>query len=1030
MANHLLIGLGGTGGKVLREMRKRVYEEFRSNDPKCNVNLGYLYVDSSPADLNDKTDWKTLGKSVHLAEAEKVSIHGIAANMFDNIQMYPGLEAFLSPNDVKLTKTYLGPLVTAGIGGQRRRLGRALLANNMSVNGENNFVTRLKLAVNSLTKNGDAEITFHVCAGLAGGTGSGSVIDVISQIRHTYDPTHSGQKYSILLYLYVPEIHVVSPKNDAGFYQANGYAALSELNAISVGTYLPLDITGQKDNYTQKVQRLLKGQNAFDAAYLYSNINESGKILELSHELPHAVADFMFQKIVAPGMVSNANTQGGETGQMAHLMGCENDGAGPEYDLANRATRSRKFMGFGIKRVEYPETEILEYVTYNFARQAALQLEYNYWQEGIGYGETSVEEAGAGLAGYVHDKKNYPQWLLTDQHLTLARAIIETPESKKWKDISETWESRTQIFADNAQNQADKKSWLRVFSDDCKNYFENMFRTHGVQGFYKLQHQERKAYARFIRRHIEDRIFAEWRSGERSLLNIELLTHHLINSCDERIANFKERIAKKQEEMDKATADIKKANVEWDNIGWLRDAITGKSKKVLSTYKTAKCNFYTAATLVEAYHYAADLLGEIISQLNSMADSIAAYHAMLNDVLEEVTRQAGSKCSPDDADEMTLKKYDRNLVIDFTKACVVNHDTQKANVGSIRQRLVDMLGTDGELSFGALFERVDFDTTVNLIVDICQQNAEAAMINTATEDPTHKMVGVNILEKIKQEYNTDEHLEAFVKSLVASATTFLQYHPQEQAKQFGSAGGGMQSLLQLCIPELPNDPTKFRQKFISAVHNAYPAFDPAQDVAINPKENQIVVVAAKSGFPLRYVANVSTLKQKYENLLSAPEQDLNKMVLHTETLSTDELPPLYELETFEIEQMIKGPVLLGYALDLIKQCTDPTTGHKYDALKVKDVLGDNWEEIGPDILTVTSTLAKNYAKAMLLKKEVYAALQTEARSNDQKEVVRNKLVDLIKTRILPAVENNPNNPIYKEYHQLCIELFESELKDL
>jgi hypothetical protein len=304
------------------------------------------------------------------------------------------------------------------------------------------------------------------------------------------------------------------------------------------------------------------------------------------------------------------------------------------------------------------------------------------------------------------------------------------------------------------------------------------------------------------------------------------------------------------------------------------------------------------------------------------------------------------------------------------------------------------------------------------------------MINTATEDPTHKMVGVNILEKIKQEYNTDEHLEAFVKSLVASATTFLQYHPQEQAKQFGSAGGGMQSLLQLCIPELPNDPTKFRQKFISAVHNAYPAFDPAQDVAINPKENQIVVVAAKSGFPLRYVANVSTLKQKYENLLSAPEQDLNKMVLHTETLSTDELPPLYELETFEIEQMIKGPVLLGYALDLIKQCTDPTTGHKYDALKVKDVLGDNWEEIGPDILTVTSTLAKNYAKAMLLKKEVYAALQTEARSNDQKEVVRNKLVDLIKTRILPAVENNPNNPIYKEYHQLCIELFESELKDL
>ena len=55
MANHLIIGLGGTGGKVLRELRKRVYEEFRSNDPEHGVFLDYVYVDSSPADLNDRS---------------------------------------------------------------------------------------------------------------------------------------------------------------------------------------------------------------------------------------------------------------------------------------------------------------------------------------------------------------------------------------------------------------------------------------------------------------------------------------------------------------------------------------------------------------------------------------------------------------------------------------------------------------------------------------------------------------------------------------------------------------------------------------------------------------------------------------------------------------------------------------------------------------------------------------------------------------------------------------------------------------
>ena len=77
MANHLIIGLGGTGGKVLREMRKRVYEEFHSNEPTNNINLEYIYVDSSPADLDNRTGWKVMGKSVHLKEAQKVSIHGV-----------------------------------------------------------------------------------------------------------------------------------------------------------------------------------------------------------------------------------------------------------------------------------------------------------------------------------------------------------------------------------------------------------------------------------------------------------------------------------------------------------------------------------------------------------------------------------------------------------------------------------------------------------------------------------------------------------------------------------------------------------------------------------------------------------------------------------------------------------------------------------------------------------------------------------------------------------------------------------------
>ena len=63
-------------------------------------------------------------------------------------------------------------------------------------------------------------------------------------------------------------------------------------------------------------------------------------------------------------------------------------------------------MSFGITRIEYPETEIDEYATYNYAIQAARQLTYNKWQDGIGYGECSLEEVGMGYADEVKDIKN------------------------------------------------------------------------------------------------------------------------------------------------------------------------------------------------------------------------------------------------------------------------------------------------------------------------------------------------------------------------------------------------------------------------------------------------------------------------------------------------------------------------------------------------------------------------------------------------------------------------------------------------
>ena len=147
MANHLVIGLGGTGGSVLRALRKRIYEEFRSNDPKGSANIEYLYVDSSLADLNNEEDWQTLGVSVQLSPAQRLSINGIGAGVLSNLDQYPGINSFINRKDEAMLKEGIGAIISEGIGGQRRRFGRMLIANNMCGLPQNTFVGQVHARV-------------------------------------------------------------------------------------------------------------------------------------------------------------------------------------------------------------------------------------------------------------------------------------------------------------------------------------------------------------------------------------------------------------------------------------------------------------------------------------------------------------------------------------------------------------------------------------------------------------------------------------------------------------------------------------------------------------------------------------------------------------------------------------------------------------------------------------------------------------------------------------------------------------------
>src|SRR5260370_11888442 len=86
----------------------------------------------------------------------------------------------------------------------------------------------------------------------------------------------------------------------------------------------------------------------------------------------------------------------------------------PAYNIPER---SKRFLTFGIKRLAIPEEEIAEYLTFNFARQAALQLRFNNWSWTNGF---SDEARNQDYREFVRQKQTEYKWGLSDENLTLS----------------------------------------------------------------------------------------------------------------------------------------------------------------------------------------------------------------------------------------------------------------------------------------------------------------------------------------------------------------------------------------------------------------------------------------------------------------------------------------------------------------------------------------------------------------------------------------------------------------------------------
>jgi hypothetical protein len=959
MENHLIIGLGGTGGHIIRAFRKRVFEEFRTNKVP-NVCVSYLWIDSSEKDLNETQSWRTMGKSVALDPGDKLKINATTASILDRIEDYPGISPWIGD---KGTWNHIKGGITDEAGGQRRRLGRLLFAWNIA-----DFRNKLGSHVASLQKaSNNVNITFHICAGLAGGTGSGSIIDVITQIREEFPND------KIIVYAKLPETATPPPHGwvaNTGYYKPNGYAALLELNALSVKAYQPSDVQGRKEAKTGKVKRMMtdRGVEAFASAYIYANANTNGGFLDVAGgELFEVVADFLYHKIITINHVGNT--------QLQRLEQNENGDANPED-----GTRSKRFISFGIGRIEYPEQEIREYVQYNLEKQAMLQFKYNNWSD-LGFIEKPEDEIGLGYAAELRNDRNgkFPEWRIDEEHLMLSQKIVDDNRNQ-WLAFSEDW-NRINQYKSVAKEKG-KTDWLNELESLCSKRYKESYRGVGVQEFFRNQKEEIKGYASHIRGLIERDLFKDWENGDKSIVEVEKFLQTLIDVNETRIEKLGEKQQKRRSDLkEKIEPKIAENREKWNKRGVLTSL-----DKLLGTHCELLKRKYQTLTEEQGYDYAQQLLRKVNEQLRDLRDIVKSLKKTLSESLEKIDVAISSRCRSGNnlstgESTITYKMYEPEEIKEKTKKIIRDDKVNKENALNVRKRLIEEIH-DEQSDFTKMVKKVsNTQSFINVFEEVCADSATSAM-----EREQERHVKVNILEKIASEYRGDEErLGKFIEDKIKLAGVLIQKNSKEITAGYGS--DGLRTEYALLLPKY-EDTSNFRDAFIDKFRSIAGSIE----VAENYKTNEIIILSMTAGFPLRYLSDVERLKREYDAKMADINENQHKLLMHTEGDGT-QFPPLYADKWDDDKKEAFSPwLILAMAIGFVKY---DFQGEGYGNKKVYHITDDKKTSLKHQTYrNVVENITEDEAET--IKQVVEHKLNTgEYLSKAKREELKRKIDDVI-----------------------------------
>ena len=894
--NHILVGLGGTGGKILRAFKMRMFEEFPTQEERSKQSVSLLYVDSTdemmPQDGKARPDFRVMGQDASFTQNEFLNIKEVdVEHILDHIGNYPSVKGIV--NNVGAVKSAIGSLGQAA--GQKRRAGRLLFAANAV-----GFVNSLRDAYHrcEVVSGNAATCNIHIFAGLSGGTGSGSVVDAVIQARKTYPDA------KISVYAMMPEMNLPKSDMDQGRYYQNGYAAMNELNALQTGRWFPHDVTGAKEAklYNDRVKGVADGLT------VYSNVNENGLTVNSLAELPKIVSDYIFARIFY------INEQDQINSDIVRAYNFENmDDFALEYDEAANAdtngripvARTKKINSFGIKRVMYPELRVLKHITYTVGESVLYQFKYNNWRENQGFVN---EERNRDYRRDYLNAENLAMWKLDEQHLTLEQKILETDTD--YPRFEEYWHDKAIAYAEESKKAACP---LNELDNILADFYKVHFREDGVEAFYASKERAIPEMAKEIRHNVEKGLFEKWKLGDVSIVELQKVSKLLIERLGE-IRTELETRSKDEKDNYAACEEDRMVNVEeWSRLGILQRMI-GNGARRYADHQGILTDLYTSKTRLVALEFAKKLAASVFVQISKMDEDISAFGQKINDAIDETEKLVAAQRKVNKgledmkgaiievSEDETMREFEVDIKID------------KIDMPNIARQIRELILPQGDFTnFGNLANNISVDDIKDAFDVKLSEIVKTKHDEKAASEK--KVLGLNILTQLQQKLKTDDDIKAFASKIVNQSGMFLKLNNDQCQLHLRNNEGNLSPtnpasinkkaiLVSIPSPDDNENLKRFADKLESAFKNSFNQSTSRTTITINrksPKKDELSIVTVGYCFPMRAIDWMGSYKDKYEHFLNTgnPNTDAgNAILLHSEG-DGSQCPSLFAVENAE-----------------------------------------------------------------------------------------------------------------------------------